>query len=102
MEGGDEVGGVEIPREAVPSHLFRRPCARTASIPLHPSCTAPQPEPEPLTQRSTQTIYYGAVESSIESAEVDGPYETYEGSPASKGQLQYDLWNVTPSDRWDW
>ena len=101
MEGEDEVGGVEIPRESVPSlYPFRRPSAHTASIPLHLSCTAPQPEP--LTQRSTQTIYYGAVESSIESAEVDGPYETYEGSPASKGQLQYDLWNVTPSDRWDW
>eukprot|EP00618_Florenciella_parvula_P012540 CAMPEP_0119479490 /NCGR_PEP_ID=MMETSP1344-20130328/8730_1 /TAXON_ID=236787 /ORGANISM="Florenciella parvula, Strain CCMP2471" /LENGTH=803 /DNA_ID=CAMNT_0007513725 /DNA_START=30 /DNA_END=2441 /DNA_ORIENTATION=+ len=49
-----------------------------------------------------ETIYYGAVESSIESAAVDGAYQSYEGSPASKGQLQYDLWNVTPSDRWDW
>ena len=49
-----------------------------------------------------ETIYYGAVESSIESAAVDGAYQSYEGSPASKGQLQYDLWNVVPSDRWDW
>uniref|UniRef100_A0A6U0ZN63 Ribonucleoside-diphosphate reductase n=1 Tax=Rhizochromulina marina TaxID=1034831 RepID=A0A6U0ZN63_9STRA len=49
-----------------------------------------------------ETIYFGAVEASVELAAVDGPYETYEGSPASKGQLQYDLWGVTPSDRWDW
>lgn len=33
----------------------------------------------------------------------DGAYETYEGSPASKGQLQFDLWGTTPkSGRWDW
>ena len=32
----------------------------------------------------------------------DGPYETYEGSPVSKGILQFDMWNVTPTDRWDW
>ena len=31
-----------------------------------------------------------------------GPYETYEGSPMSKGILQHDMWNVTPSDRWNW
>jgi ribonucleoside-diphosphate reductase alpha subunit len=49
-----------------------------------------------------ETIYYGAVEASMELAEELGPYETYKGSPASKGQLQFDLWGVTPSDRWDW
>merc|ERR1712190_164684 len=38
-----------------------------------------------------------------ELAARDGPYETYEGSPASKGQLQFDLWGLTPkSGRWDW
>jgi ribonucleoside-diphosphate reductase subunit M1 len=31
-----------------------------------------------------------------------GPYETYEGSPVSKGILQYDMWNKIPSDLWDW
>lgn len=35
-------------------------------------------------------------------AEKQGTYETYEGSPASQGLLQYDMWGVTPSDRWDW
>ena len=38
----------------------------------------------------------------MEEAKESGPYQTYEGSPASKGQLQFDLWDVTPSDRWDW
>jgi ribonucleoside-diphosphate reductase alpha subunit len=49
-----------------------------------------------------ETIYYGAVEASMELAEELGPYASYEGSPASKGKLQFDLWGVTPSDRWDW
>ena len=32
-----------------------------------------------------------------------GPYSTYEGSPASKGQLSHDLWGVkAPSERWNW
>jgi len=50
-----------------------------------------------------ETIYFGACSASCELAAVEGPYETYEGSPASKGQLQFDLWGVTPdSGRWDW
>src|SRR6266576_4706576 len=48
------------------------------------------------------TIYHGSVDASSELAIIEGPYETYEGSPASKGQLQYDLWGVTPTDLWDW
>jgi len=35
-------------------------------------------------------------------AKEQGTYETYEGSPVSKGIFQYDMWGVTPSDRWDW
>ncbi len=49
-----------------------------------------------------ETIYYGALTSSNEQARKNGTYETYPGSPASKGELQYDMWGVTPSDRWDW
>lgn len=49
-----------------------------------------------------ETIYHGAVEASIELAAVDGPYESYEGSPASKGLLQYDLWGRKPTELWDW
>jgi ribonucleoside-diphosphate reductase subunit M1 len=49
-----------------------------------------------------ETIYHAAVEASTELAARDGAYETFKGSPASKGQLQYDLWGVTPTDLWDW
>ena len=49
-----------------------------------------------------ETIYHAAMETSIEIAKEDGPYSTYDGSPLSKGILQFDMWNVTPSERWDW
>jgi ribonucleoside-diphosphate reductase alpha chain len=49
-----------------------------------------------------ETIYYAAVTESIELARKEGPYESFVGSPASKGLLQFDLWNVTPSSRYDW
>uniref|UniRef100_A0A7S4WAX7 Ribonucleoside-diphosphate reductase n=1 Tax=Alexandrium monilatum TaxID=311494 RepID=A0A7S4WAX7_9DINO len=50
-----------------------------------------------------ETIYFAACEASCELAEQDGPYETYAGSPASEGMLQFDLWGRTPqSGRWDW
>lgn len=54
-----------------------------------------------LNQRIFEHMYYAAVESSIEIAEKEGPYETYEGSPASKGQLQYDMWNKVPLTQQD-
>ncbi|AGA78038.1 ribonucleoside-diphosphate reductase subunit alpha [Echinicola vietnamensis] len=50
-----------------------------------------------------ETIYYAAMETSMELAKVHGTYETYEGSPVSQGQFQFDLWGVTPkSGRWNW
>jgi ribonucleoside-diphosphate reductase alpha chain len=49
-----------------------------------------------------ETIYFAAMTASCEEAEVDGHYETYPGSPISKGIFQYDMWNVTPSTRWNW
>lgn len=55
-----------------------------------------------LNRKIFETIYYGALEASCELAERDGPYSTYEGCPVSKGILQYDMWNVTPSNLWDW
>lgn len=55
-----------------------------------------------LNKQIFETIYYGALESSCEIAARDGPYKTYEGSPVSKGILQYDMWDVTPTDLWDW
>ncbi|KAI5820213.1 ribonucleotide reductase [Pyronema omphalodes] len=60
------------------------------------------PEAKQLNIQIFETIYHAAVEASTELAEVEGPYSTYEGSPASQGILQYDMWNVTPTDLWDW
>ncbi|SNB53306.1 CPXV083 protein [Cowpox virus] len=60
------------------------------------------PEAQDLNKKIFETIYYGALEASCELAEKEGPYETYTGSYASNGILQYDLWNVVPSDLWNW
>jgi len=60
------------------------------------------PEARQLNIQIFETIYHAAVEASTELAEVEGPYSTYEGSPASQGSLQYDLWDVTPTELWDW
>lgn len=50
-----------------------------------------------------ETIYHGALEASCELAESLGAYETFQGSPASQGILQFDLWGVNPgSNRYDW
>ncbi|QEU59992.1 Rnr1/Rnr3 [Kluyveromyces lactis] len=49
-----------------------------------------------------ETIYHGACEASMELAKEEGHYETFPGSPASQGQLQFDLWGKTPTDLWDW
>jgi ribonucleoside-diphosphate reductase subunit M1 len=55
-----------------------------------------------LNKRIFETIYHGALESSCELAERDGTYQTYAGCPVSKGQLQFDMWGITPSSLWDW
>ena len=47
-----------------------------------------------------ETIYYAALEESCELAKTLGPYETFQGSPASQGKLQFDLWNVEPTLDW--
>jgi ribonucleoside-diphosphate reductase alpha subunit len=50
-----------------------------------------------------ETIYFAAMESSMEEAKKYGPYETFKGSPVSKGIFQFDMWGVTPSSgRWNW
>lgn len=49
-----------------------------------------------------ETIYYASCTASKDLAKEDGAYETYEGSPISQGKFQFDLWGVTPSDRWEW
>ncbi|KAJ0458218.1 putative ribonucleoside-diphosphate reductase [Helianthus annuus] len=60
------------------------------------------PEAQQLNKDIFETIYYHALKASTELAEKEGTYETYNGSPVSKGVLQPDMWGVTPSDRWDW
>ena len=50
-----------------------------------------------------ETIYFGAMEASMELSKVSGAYETFKGSPVSKGIFQFDMWGVTPdSGRWNW
>jgi ribonucleoside-diphosphate reductase subunit M1 len=49
-----------------------------------------------------ETMYFACLEASCELSAKEGPYSTYEGSPVSKGVLQHDMWNITPSGRWDW
>jgi ribonucleoside-diphosphate reductase alpha chain len=49
-----------------------------------------------------ETIYFAALSESCSLAQKFGPYESYLGSPISQGQFQFDLWNVSPSSRWDW
>lgn len=60
------------------------------------------PEAQLLNTQIFETIYYAALEASCELAAKLGPYETYEGSPVSKDILQYDMWEKTPTDLWDW
>jgi ribonucleoside-diphosphate reductase alpha chain len=55
-----------------------------------------------LNKNIFETIYYAAMTASKDLAKEQGPYETFAGSPLSKGQFQFDLWNVQPSSRYDW
>jgi ribonucleoside-diphosphate reductase alpha chain len=60
-------------------------------------------EAQQLNKDIFETIYFAAMEASMELAKVEGPYSTWEGSPISKGIFQFDMWNVTPSSgNWDW
>jgi ribonucleoside-diphosphate reductase alpha subunit len=49
-----------------------------------------------------ETIYYAAMTASKDLAIVEGPYQTWEGSPVSQGIFQFDMWGVQPSNRWEW
>lgn len=62
-------------------------------------------EAKALNKEIFETMYFAAVSSSKDQAVKDGAYETYEGSPISKGQFQHNLWGVKDeelSGRWDW
>ncbi len=49
-----------------------------------------------------ETIYYASIKASCDLAKEQGTYATYQGSPISKGNFQFDLWGAKPSKRWDW
>jgi ribonucleoside-diphosphate reductase alpha chain len=59
-------------------------------------------EARALNREIFETIYYAACTASKDLAKEEGAYETFKGSPASEGRLQFDLWGVTPTDRWEW
>ena len=55
-----------------------------------------------LNQQIFETIYFAGLTASNELAKEYGAYDSYEGSPASEGILQFDMWDKTPTDLWDW
>lgn len=59
-------------------------------------------EAKSLNQEIFETIYFAAMTASKDLAKDYGHYETYPGSPVSKGIFQYDMWNVAPTKRWEW
>ena len=59
-------------------------------------------EAKTLNKEIFETLYYASCTASKDLAKEEGAYETFKGSPASEGKLQFDLWDVTPSDRWEW
>jgi len=60
-------------------------------------------EAKGLNEDIFETMYFAAMETSMELAKLNGTYETYEGSPVSQGLFQFDLWGVKPkSGRWNW
>lgn len=62
-------------------------------------------EAKQLNQDIFETIYFAAVTASMELAKEEGPYSTFQGSPISQGEFQYNLWGLKDSDlsgRWDW
>jgi len=59
-------------------------------------------EARALNREVFETIYFASMSASKDLAKVEGPYETIKGSPVSKGIFQFDMWGVTPSNRWEW
>ncbi len=55
-----------------------------------------------LNKEIFETIYFAAMTTSMELAKKQGAYESFEGSPVSKGIFQFDMWGVEPGNRWDW
>jgi ribonucleoside-diphosphate reductase alpha chain len=63
------------------------------------------PEAKKINEEIFETIYFAAMTASLDLAKKDGPYETFEGSPLSKGEFQFNLWGFKDSElsgKWDW
>jgi ribonucleoside-diphosphate reductase alpha chain len=59
-------------------------------------------EARTLNREVFETIYFASMSASKDLAKIEGPYETIKGSPVSKGIFQFDMWGVTPTNRWEW
>jgi ribonucleoside-diphosphate reductase alpha chain len=59
-------------------------------------------EARALNREVFETIYFASMTASKDLAKVDGPYQSIAGSPVSKGVFQFDMWGVTPTNRWEW
>jgi ribonucleoside-diphosphate reductase alpha chain len=59
-------------------------------------------EARALNREIFETIYYASMTASKDLAKVEGAYESFAGSPTSKGIFQFDMWGVTPTNRWEW
>lgn len=92
--------------EAKKSNLLHRPVGigvqGLADAFLHLRLPFESEEAHQLNREIFETIYFGALMASKELAQLEGPYASFEGSPVSKGILQYDMWGVRPGPRWDW
>jgi ribonucleoside-diphosphate reductase alpha chain len=93
--------------EAKKSNLRHRPIGigiqGLADVFLRLRMPFDSPEAKGLNKDIFETIYFAAMTASKELAQVEGVYETFAGSPLSKGIFQFDMWGVEPtSGRWDW
>ena len=72
-------------------------CFAIMNIPYHSESA------KEINKKIFETLYHASLEQSCDLAIIDGPYETFAGSPASKGILQFDMWKVAPGNsRYDW
>jgi len=92
--------------EAKHSNLKHRPIGigvqGLADAFIHLRLPFDSPEARALNKDIFETIYYAALSCSCDLAAKEGAYQSYAGSPVSRGILQYDMWGVAPSTRWDW
>ena len=59
-------------------------------------------EAKELNKNIFETMYHASISKSMELSKIYDPYKNFKGSPISEGKFQFDLWDVTPSNRYDW